>query len=118
MVTISTVDTGWREKMINEAEMMKLTKDFFYSDFLDNLIAARLIDDYKTLLSFINKASQAVAAGDVLDDIDMEDFDQWMNDLTGIQQVLSMYVVEIDLEAPIIPHTLMEAWVKWNTKSQ
>jgi hypothetical protein len=107
--------------MINEAETMKLTKDFFYSDFVDNLIAARLIDDYKTLLSFINKTSEAVAnndEGDVLDNIDMEDFDQWMNDLTGIQQVLSMYVVEVDLEAPVIPHTLMEAWVKWQTKGQ
>jgi hypothetical protein len=72
-------------------------------------------------LSFINKASEAVAnndEGDVLDNIDMEDFDQWMNDLTGIQQVLSMYVVEVDLEAPVIPHTLMEAWVKWQTKGQ
>jgi hypothetical protein len=104
--------------MINEAEMMRLTKDFFYSDFVDNLIAARLSDDYKTILSFINKASQAVVDGDVLDDIDMEDFDQWMNDLIGIQQVLSMYVVDVVFPAPVIPHTLMEAWVKWNTKSQ
>lgn len=103
--------------MNKDLEIMKLLNDFMYSDFMDKLITRRLTWDYENILAFINRASQAVEDGEELDEIDMQDFDAWMNDIAGIQQVIEMYEYQPKLDAPTITPKLMEAWVKWREKN-
>lgn len=104
--------------MDKDLEIMKLLDDFMYSDFMDKLLTRRLTWDYENLLWHINRASQAVNDGEELSGIEMQDFDAWMDDLAGIQQVIQMYEYEPKLDAPTIAPKLMEAWVKWRENNQ
>ncbi len=99
--------------MNKDPEIMKLLDDFMYSDFMDKLITRRLTWDYENILAFIKGTSQAVEDGEDLGEIDMQDFDAWMNDIAGIQQVIEMYEYQPKLDAQTVTPKLMEAWVKW-----
>ena len=105
-----TVGSGWRKTMNDP--VVNLFKDFLNSDFMDSLILYRLKDDYATVVAYIDGLSER-AMSKSLSDIDLKDFDMLMDDMIGLQQVISMYEHESDLPAPVIPHTLMEIWVQW-----